>query len=329
MVQALPGVAPSNPSILLCSLLTFARPVRPINVEDTFTLYGFPCPQVPESDAPISPSMIEEIHILYAKDYAPGIDKFLECSWYTTEGWGQLTKDTRLLEMFAYLIERFKSVPSDDYNGMQATRSLEAKLLWNTFCLCRTSPKANGAESKTGVKTEAELKAETETKAETGAGVGEQDLKEAQARLDIVESILTAQIREGNVALQVSYSEHLPPPKHYEVEFWRNAGQFVAGRPDEPASAKEMDAALVACRHTLGMLENRDVLYSMMVARHIGVRFSDWPDGVTQAYNNDDADDRTKLVVAKRFIEDEAGHGMTQVCQRLCDMAIASWKLLR
>lgn len=157
----------------------------------------------------------------------------------------------------------------------------------------------------------------------------DQDLKEAQIRLDIVESILTAQTTEGNVALQISYGEHLPTTKHYEVEFWRNAGQFAAGRADEPASAKEMDAALVACRHTLGMLENRDVLYSMMVARHVGSRFPDWPDGVTQAYNNDDADERTKLVVAKRFIEDEAGHGMTQVCQRLCDMAIASWKLLR
>jgi len=306
--------------IVVYDLLTFARAARRINIEDTFTLYGFPCPPVPKSEALVSSSTINEIQILYDKDYAPGMDRFLECTWYTTQGWARLVKDTQLVEMFAYLIERFKTVPSDDYNGMQTTRSLEAKLLWNTFCLCRTSPEANG------IKAETEGTAQNEVNSDTSVSTDDQSLKEAQKRLNILESILTAQPTEGNLALQINY----PPSKsQYEVEFWRNAGQFAAGRPDDPASVRDMDAALAACRGTLGMLENRDVLYSMMVARHVGARFPDWPDGVTQAYNNDDGDDRTKLFVAKRFIEDEAGRGMTQVCQRLCDMSIASWKLLQ
>lgn len=108
------------------------------------------------------------------------------------------------------------------------------------------------------------------------------------------------------------------------------------------AATKEVDDAVTSCRSFLDSRENRDVLYSIMVARHIGAKLAEQylqaknkdaanasAPGATPVMptSNDEADNRNKVYVAKKFIEDEAaGKGTNQVVQRLCAMVARSWR---
>ena len=79
-------------------------------------------------------------------------------------------------------------------------------------------------------------------------------------------------------------------------------------------------------RNILNVLENRDVLYSMAIARHFGGRQADfYPDRLLVSTSNDPEDVIAKLVVAQRFITQEESTGTTQVVQQLCGMARKSW----
>ena len=78
------------------------------------------------------------------------------------------------------------------------------------------------------------------------------------------------------------------------------------------------------------MLENRDVLYSLAVARHIGGRLVEFhPPRPVISQTDDPNDDVKKLAVAQLFISQEDQKGTTQVIQRVCSMAMRSWILQR
>jgi hypothetical protein len=75
-------------------------------------------------------------------------------------------------------------------------------------------------------------------------------------------------------------------------------------------------------------MENRDVLYSMAIARYIGGRLIEYnPPHRVQAQTDDPNDDVKKLQVAHDFVSAEDKNGTTQVIQRVCGMAIRSWIL--
>lgn len=218
------------------------------------------------------------------------------------------------MEQFIQLLERFKSIKNDDYHGLQITRSLETKLVWSLLCLPR-SPRA-ATNGVTGSTSQEELL----------------QLAEAQKRLDAIEALLLHTTLERNPCSDIPYAEQFQHNKYWEVEFWRLLGHFVAypdprtSSPSARPTGANPDETLQSCRSILSMLENRDVLYSVMVCRLVGPRLQDFPDGVDRALNNDDADPRTKVFIAKKFLEDEAGgKGTNQVIQRFCDMAIRSW----
>ncbi|KAB8339148.1 hypothetical protein FH972_022084 [Carpinus fangiana] len=70
--------------------------------------------------------------------------------------------------------------------------------------------------------------------------------------------------------------------------------------------------------------ENRDILYSIAVARHLGGKAADFPhvqpDTPIFGLNTTD---KNRLLVAKKFLEDEAAtEGTDQVVQRICGMAV-------
>ncbi len=262
----------------------------------------------------IEPSIYDEVKLLYAKDYAPGIDRFLETTWYSSKGPSRLLSDSRVCEMFAYLIQQLRNVTSGDYEGMRRMQALEARLVWNLMCLSRTAnaTTANGSHG-TAPRAEDDLQ-----------------LLEARKRLDVFEHLIIGGVAESNPVQPLRYPANLPPTKLYEIEFWRLLGQYVSMADDEANSAKELDDTLNQCRNILNQTENRDVLYSIAIARHLGTRVAEFPEGPQQPFSNDDSDVRTKLFIAKKFIEDEAsGKGTTQVIQRLCGMAVRSWAAFR
>lgn len=260
---------------------------------------------------------MEEAQLVYHQDYAAALDRFLETKWYTQRSWPKLINDIATFSLFLQMLERFKTIKSDDFRGMQLTRSLETKVVWTLLCLPR-SPDA-AANGVTGTRSPEEAL----------------QLLEVQKRLDAFEALLAPYSNplERSPVMDIQYTPSLPSAKYWEVEFWRLLSQTVSGSPqssDPAVQSTTTDESMSQARRILAMCENRDVLYSMMVCRFVGPRLPDWPEGVKDPFNNDQNDPRTMVSIAKKFIEDEAGgKGTTQVVQRICDMSVRSWSLGR
>lgn len=287
-------------------------------MDDLLALGGVPAPP-PAPTFAIPPTTLQEIKNIYAAIYAPAIDKFLETRWFQMRGLSHLLHDGRLLAQYATLIARLGIVPTVPhyFQIMAATHSLEASVIWSTMCLCR--PVANASNLPKGQMNSLDAS---------------DGLHDAFKRLEIFEHLVSGQYltsepppnpesaRNGTV-----FDEQL---KFRERDFWRLMHKFLTIRDDEACSAKDIDDTLAGCRNLLDSRENRDVIYSIAIARHLGQRMAEFPDNLQQPTSNDEQDARARLYVAKKFIEDEAaGKGTNQVIQRLCGMATRSWTLRR
>ena len=262
----------------------------------------------------IEPSAINEIKLLYLKDYAPGLDKFLETSWYSTYGLILLLRSTETCGMFTNLIKQFRTISSNDYNGMRRIASMEARLVWNLAGLPRLSA----------------IPATAATDGSTASETTNDQLSTVKRRLKTLEALLTNNVLDLDHVPELAENTSVPPSNFYEIEFWRNLGLFAATSESISGSTEKTENALNSMRNVLGQLENRDVLYSIAVARYYGLRVAEFPNGLQQAFSADDSDRYTKLYIAKHFIEQEAiGKGTTQVIQRFCGLAVRSWSAIR
>ena len=291
-------------------------PAKRTKIDDLLAINGVPPPPPPASVGTIN---YEEIKTVYNTVYAPGIDKFLETSWFRLKGMDHLLRDRLLCEQFSVLLSRFAIETHNPqyYETIAATRSLEASFVWSLMGLCPRV--ANTPNATNGEVNHPEV--------DDGA-------KDTTARLQVFEKLVCGEYLD---------TEPLPPTesasngtafeaqlRYREREFWRLVHTFLTIRDDEASSAKEIDDTLGSCRNLLDSRENRDVIYSIAIARHVGQRVAEFPDNVQQPADNDEQDARTKLYVAKKFIEDEAnGKGTNQVIQRLCGMAMRSWTVRR
>jgi hypothetical protein len=285
--------------------------VRALRVEDLFALNDIP-PRysLREAPPPVSPASHQELESFFKYHYAPGLDLLLETTWYSQHGLAQLHRDVVLLDFVLQCVEQFKA--REDANGKQ-TQSLEARLVWLLATMPRNFHRM------------------------TNNAANDPVLQELLPRLDVLENLLTGQYLDPS---RVS-----PPPQHQpsilpgtdssavnqkfsERSFWHHLAQFVAVRDDSTNVQREMDDVLATLRNLLHMLENRDVLYSLAVARHIGGRMPDWhPQRHLAASSNDPNDPAVKLKVAQQFVESEDQRGTTQVIQRICSMAFRAWVL--
>jgi white-opaque regulator 2 len=273
---------------------TDSRTVKEVTMDDLFSLNDIPPPyQKRETPAPVSPDMQREIADFYQFHFAVGLNKLLETDWYTIHGLAALQSTPALHDFVSQCVEQFKS-QSDTTSTNSQIKSLEARLVWHLATMPRHSS---------------------------------QDL-ELMARIDTLESLLTGQY------LDPSRTPPAPMPadesKYNEQAFWHHLGRCTAARDDRPDAAvlQEINSALAAMRGILNMLENRDVLYSVAIGRHIGGRMPDFhPSKHLVASTNDANDDINKLKVAHQFVETEDQRGTTQVIQRICGMAMRGWAL--
>jgi len=312
-----PTFLPSTePSSTADTLITAKR----TKIEELLCLRGYQ-PPPPAPSTPVSASMKDEIQKIWLAAYAPGIDKFLETKWFGMRGLVHLMDNNTLCNQFSAVISRFTAYPDpsdpNHYHHYYMTQSLEATVVWAMMAMCRQVASKSKSES---------------------AEVDELDIKEgvhdAAKRLEIFEALVTGEYLGAESAPQQPDSESNGTAldnqlKARERKFWGLMRTFLTLRDDEASSAKEIDDTLAACRLLLDSRENRDVIYSIMIARHVGARIAEFPNNLQQPESNDEADNRNKLVVAKRFIEDQGIRGTNQVVQRLCGMAVRSWALKR
>jgi hypothetical protein len=210
-----------------------------------------------------------------------------------------------LLDQFASLLAQFAKTASNDVKEIQYTTSVEARVVWALANMVRTSASD---------VTDREYKPVPPT----------DDPNEAASRLTVFETLLT-----GKVATQNVLTAPIPGSTDHhrlrELEFWYNLGTFVTLQDGEGEGATKIDDTLAALRNLLDGRENRDVLYSIAVVRAIGPRVSEYADGETPLHL-DESDNKSKLLVAKKFVADEAsGNGTTNVIRRLCELANRSW----
>jgi len=270
-------------------------------------------PPTPKISHPITPETYKEMKLLYTREYARGIDQILETTWYTENGLEHLLQDYKLCQMFADMLELFRTVAGKDYEAMRMLPSTESCLIWSLMCLPRTIGARREASDTGGLHRDAPL-----------------DL--ICSRLDVMEHLITGQYLDTNPLphTRTVSAQHNSTILETQHVFWSKLGRFVSLADHEQDMSnyvvdqqRQLDEILAVLRRVLQGKENRDVLYSMAVVRHLSARTA----GITQSHSTGITDrDRVKLEVARKFLEDQAaGKGTTQVVQRLCGMAVRSW----
>jgi hypothetical protein len=148
--------------------------------------------------------------------------------------------------------------------------------------------------------------------------------------LAVFESLLTGNVATSN-PLTAPVAGSTDHHRLRELEFWHTLGDFVCLEEDAKNNnttlPKVTDEILANLRNLLDGRENRDVLYSIAVVRAIGPRISEYLPSDTPLHL-DETDNKSKLLVAKKFVQDEAaGAGTTNVIRRLCELAARSWSI--
>lgn len=266
-----------------------------------------------EADFPPSDSShresqnVEAIKAIYSTSFAPGLDRLLETRWFSTDGFMSLVSDRSVLSQFENYVA---AIPTSTNIANQ-----EARLLWALLCMCRRRPPGGSIADF------------------VNGPVDNLDGDEiASKRLDIVEALITAGRLTTNPLKSKPESSNDPTSalgqqlKAREDEFWFSIGQFVSALPVSTTTLEASRAInaieeehVSKCRRLLDNFENRDVLYSMMLLRHIGETTIEAEAGYDTTRN---------WMTAQGFLESQAqGQATNIVMKRFCSMAQRPWSV--
>jgi len=284
-----------------------------LNIEEVFGICNHSPPEVPARTTPIPPQVDDEFTRIFVNDYCQGLDVMLQTTWFSTNNnaLNRVFADRALHEEAAFFTETIQAKAGT--SDMTGVFSQEARLIWHLLGTCKhPTPNTNGAHTSPEHSENDELA-----------------LKEARARFDVLETLLTNQNLAVNPLRQLSYPPDIPDVKKAEVEFWLQLGDFVHFSGSEAAPHGAADYALGTMRTVLQVQEVRDAIYSIAIARHCGSRTGGFPNALPPAMNQHEDSDLNKLLVAMSFISHESRQGSQQVLARICDMAMLSWTVAR
>ena len=143
----------------------------------------------------------------------------------------------------------------------------------------------------------------------------------------MLECLLTNRLLNEQSLKTPDWDQRGSRDKAEELMFWDALARFLARRSDDPAATPEMDKYLLQCRNMLNGRENRDVIYSLMVTRHLAWKVPGFPHSM-HPESGGETSSVNKVYIAHKFIADEAGYrGTNHPVQRICDMAMRSWAI--
>jgi hypothetical protein len=251
----------------------------------------------------------DEFSRIFLNDYCQGLDVVLETTWFSANNnaLNRVFSDRYLHEEAAFFTETIKYKATQDAD-MTSIFSQEARLLWHLLSTCKHMlPTTNGSPPE-----------------------GEDfQMREARARLDVLEALLTNQNLESNPTRQLEYPSNLDDEARAQVSFWQHLGDFVQYSDSDIAPPGAADNALGILRTVLHMREVRDAIYSIAIARHYGSRIGGFPNALPTPVGQPPESDLNKLLVAMSFISHESRSATQQVLARICDMAMFSWTASR
>lgn len=286
--------------------------MKTLHVNDLLSLRGID-PPAPHPVGNLPPGRLEEIQAVFLATYAPAIDKLLEVRWYSEKALPVLMADAQLMADYSALINAFNDWNLGDQGTLARLESFEASIIWRSMILCRQVPSA-----------------------ENGQYGQDWNLLATTARLNAIEALLSWNHLEQNALSRPLGMDAATPPNppdqfmQRQLDFWSELGDFLTLHDNEASSAKQIDDTLTRCRSLLDTYENRDIIYSIAIARHLGQRWADFPNNLPKVGYSNEKEAGTKLFVAQKFIEEEAeGKGTTQIYKRICCMAVRSWWVAR
>jgi white-opaque regulator 2 len=243
----------------------------------------------------------EALRTIYNTSFAPGLDRLLETRWFSADGYMSLSSDRSLLTQFENYVAAISTSPS--------VVNQEARLVWALLGMCRRRPLPGFAGEFIN------------DKEDTFDGD-----EVAEKRLDIIEALITGrQLASNPLAEDGAAAPVNPNPptlaqqvKTREQNFWLHVGRFVSA-----SGGDAVERILSKSRKLLDNFENRDVIYSIMLMRHIGERWNN-----KQLGEAEDERDRKDWLAAKGFLASEAaGKAMSLVMKRFCSMALRAWSI--
>lgn len=281
-------------------------------MNDIFGICNHNPPDVPPRTTPVPPEFDDEFTKIFVNDYCQGLDLMLQTTWFSTNNnaLNRVFADRALHEEAAYFTEIIKYRPGQA--DMTGVFSQEARLIWHLLGTCKhTAPATSGTDGTPSAENE------------------DLSLREVRGRFDILEALLTNQNLPANPLRQITYPAGLGEAKEQEIQFWQLLGDFVQYADAESAPPGAADQALAMLRLQLHMIEVRDAIYSMAIARYYGNRTGGFPNALPPALNPEADTDLNKISVAMSFISYESRQSSQQVLARICDMAMLSWTVAR
>ncbi|KAL7628457.1 hypothetical protein AAE478_002660 [Parahypoxylon ruwenzoriense] len=261
----------------------------------------------PALDSPLTSDKLAEVRDLYDQVYAPGLEKFFETEWYTRpQGINVLVSNAAVNEMLAGFLQSMAKTDANDVAGMQYSANLEFRVVWDLAALVYTSEyKVNVGEHLPSTD----------------------DGSEARNRVAVFEALLSGDYLDQNPLLPPSGNADIRLYRIREFRFWYLLAEFLRVK-DQPNmdTARQRDHYLGQMRDLLDGRENRDVLYSLAIIRALAPNFP--PDfESTLPPHLDESDPKSKLAVARKFIQDESQvtGGTTNVVRRFAELAVRAF----
>lgn len=272
-----------------------------MKIDDIIALLG---PAPPAQSIIQNEATLNEVTKVYHEMYASSLASFFETTWYYFAENGQMSfpRDGRLVEYMASFLKTLEAVKANDHTQMAYSGVLETRLVWELArSVYQTPEKALGAMRLS-------LPAEGDT-------------AEARGRVRVVEALLSGEYLTNNpLSPPVADSDN---QRARQFDFWYSLADFVRQRenPDSPQAVKAREEVINRMRLVLDGRENRDLLYSIAVARELAPSFG--PTYGTTPQHIDEADPKSRLAVASKFILDESHSpgGTTNVVRRFSDIA--------